>query len=193
MQAMEVLDAPEEGPALECARAARLRARIIAGLTHPCLRSLPPADELHGAKEGESAKLERVTVPYASMARARRGVLRRRSPAEAPRAAPLLFDAARPPSAPRQDERFSLTNKLYGQYFQLYYQRLMLVSAPLKAAAQQRWPGIPRASPPLAAPERHLAQLRRVRHCEPHARRQRCLSAAPGPPRTVRGLPASKP
>jgi hypothetical protein len=37
-------------------------------------RSLPPADELHGAAEGQAApKLERATAPYTPLVRARRG------------------------------------------------------------------------------------------------------------------------
>lgn len=97
-----------------------------------------------------------------------------------------------PPRAlprPRQDERFSLTNKLYGQYFQLYFQRLMLVSQPLKAAAQQRWPGIPRACLPPPAPCRISRSLgpprRKLRH---NARRK-----AHRPPAMLRSVAAPFP
>ena len=95
--------------------------------------------------------------------------------------------------APLQDERFSLSNKLYGQYFQLYFQRLMLVAEPLKAAAQQRWPGIPRAcpAPPPRAASRAPAPRRAAsRSTPPPARRiGRLMRPAPLPRRSRRANP----
>jgi len=41
----------------------------------------------------------------------------------------------------RRDERFALDEKIYGQYFQLYYQRLMLLLPRLKLAVEAKWPG----------------------------------------------------
>ena len=40
-----------------------------------------------------------------------------------------------------RDDRFSLERKIYGQYFQLYYQRLMLLLPRLKEAVAAKWPG----------------------------------------------------
>ena len=40
-----------------------------------------------------------------------------------------------------RDERFALDEKIYGQYFQLYYQRLMLLLPRLKLAVEAKWPG----------------------------------------------------
>ena len=62
-----------------------------------------------------------------------------------------------------QDERFSLTNKVYGQYFQLYFQRLTLVAGPLLAQAQKQWPGVPGAFLSLAPRPRscHFGSPRR--------------------------------
>ena len=40
-----------------------------------------------------------------------------------------------------RDDRFSLDKKIYGQYFQLYYQRLMLLLPRLKLAVEAKWPG----------------------------------------------------
>ena len=39
---------------------------------------------------------------------------------------------------------------MYGQYFQLYFQRLTLVAGPLLAQAKKQWPGIPGAFLSLA-------------------------------------------
>ena len=41
----------------------------------------------------------------------------------------------------RRDERFALDEKIYGQYFQLYYNRLMLLLPRLKLAVEAKWPG----------------------------------------------------
>ena len=40
-----------------------------------------------------------------------------------------------------RDDRFALDKKIYGQYFQLYYQRLMLLLPRLKLAVEAKWPG----------------------------------------------------
>ena len=40
-----------------------------------------------------------------------------------------------------RDERFALDKKIYGQYFQLYFQRLMLLAPRLKLAVAAKWPG----------------------------------------------------
>ena len=42
-----------------------------------------------------------------------------------------------------RDERFALDKKIYGQYFQLYFQRLMLLGPRLKQAVGAKWPGVP--------------------------------------------------
>jgi len=46
---------------------------------------------------------------------------------------------------PPQDGRFSLDGKVYGQYCNLYYNRLLAVKQRLKSEAQSRWPGVPGA------------------------------------------------
>jgi hypothetical protein len=47
-----------------------------------------------------------------------------------------------------RDERFALDKKIYGQYFQLYFQRLMLLAPRLKQAVAAKWPGV-KTSPVL--------------------------------------------
>lgn len=42
-----------------------------------------------------------------------------------------------------RDDRFSLDKKIYGQYFQLYFQRLMLLMPRLNEAVASKWPGVP--------------------------------------------------
>ena len=42
-----------------------------------------------------------------------------------------------------RDERFALDKKIYGQYFQLYFQRLMLLGPRLKQAVGAKLPGVP--------------------------------------------------
>ena len=44
-----------------------------------------------------------------------------------------------------RDDRFSLDKKIYGQYFQLYFQRLMLLMPRLNEAVASQWPGVPTA------------------------------------------------
>lgn len=41
------------------------------------------------------------------------------------------------------NERFSLANKMHGQYFQLYYQRLMTMGPRVREAAREKWPNCP--------------------------------------------------
>ena len=45
-----------------------------------------------------------------------------------------------------RDERFALDKKIYGQYFQLYFQRLMLLAPRLKQAVAAKWPGVKTSS-----------------------------------------------
>ena len=42
-----------------------------------------------------------------------------------------------------RDDRFALDKKIYGQFFQLYFQRLMLLLPRLKESVARRWPGGP--------------------------------------------------
>ena len=106
-----VLDAPEEGPAPECVCVARGSARNCCrsrrANAFALARSLPPADVLHGAAEGQSApKLERATAPYTPLVRARRGGAcgGRSAPAVACCGTWNLFDA---PTAARAARRTS--------------------------------------------------------------------------------------
>ena len=90
-----------------------------------------------------------------------------------------------------QDERFSLTNKVYGQYFQLYFQRLTLVAGPLLAQAQKRWPNV-RGAFTLTPGPRGAASTRRASSCRllPAARRiARVRACVPAP----RAFPPRKP
>lgn len=56
-----------------------------------------------------------------------------------------------------RDDRFSLERKIYGQYFQLYYQRLMLLLPRLKEAVAAKWPG--------AAPHVKVLDLKEGEEC----------------------------
>jgi hypothetical protein len=43
----------------------------------------------------------------------------------------------------RQDERFSLKGKVYGQYCNLYFNRLASVRERMKSEAERLWPSVP--------------------------------------------------
>ena len=44
-----------------------------------------------------------------------------------------------------RDSKFNLDEKMYGQYFQLYFNRLKILTPRLADAVQAKWPNVPRA------------------------------------------------
>ena len=57
----------------------------------------------------------------------------------------MAGDGATRASATRaiDDARFSLANKMHGQYFQLYFNRLQALKPRAREAARARWPTMP--------------------------------------------------